>query len=57
MQQLLFALVVTVCPAHETCKDVIYEIYDSKQECENVIYERRIFNGNCYEVESIIHQK
>lgn len=57
MQQLLFALVVTVCPANETCKDVIYEIYDSKQECESIIYERRIFNGNCYEVESIIHQK
>jgi len=57
MQQLLFALVVTVCPAHETCKDVIYEVYDSKQECESVIYERRIFNSNCYEVESIIHQK
>lgn len=57
MQQLLFALVVTVCPAHETCKDVVYEIYESKRECETVIYERRVFNGNCYEVESIINQK
>lgn len=57
MQQLLFALVVTVCPAHEICKDVVYEIYESKRECETVIYERRIFNGNCYEVEGIIHQK
>ena len=54
MQQLLFALVVTICPAHEPCADVVYEVYDSKQECEHVIFERRIFTGNCYEVDSII---
>lgn len=57
MQQLLVALVLTVCPVHETCKDAVYEIYESKQECEAVIYEKRIFNGSCYEVENIIHQK
>lgn len=46
MQQLLSALVVTVCPAHETCKDVVYEIFESKRECKTIIYERRVFNGN-----------
>ncbi|WP_139356351.1 DUF1482 family protein [Izhakiella australiensis] len=57
MQQLLFALVVYTCPVHETCKDAIYETYESKEECETVIYEMRIFNGNCYEVESVIHKE
>ncbi|HFK4650122.1 TPA: DUF1482 family protein [Serratia marcescens] len=57
MQQLLFALVVSVCPAHEICKDVVYEVYESKQACDDAIFENRIFNGNCYEVEAKIHQK
>ncbi|THD51858.1 DUF1482 family protein [Enterobacteriaceae bacterium ML5] len=53
MHQLLFALVATICPAHQNCYEAIYEIYESKQECEKVIFEKRIFNGNCYEVEAI----
>ncbi|MDA5482143.1 DUF1482 family protein [Yersinia intermedia] len=57
MEQLLFALVVSVCPAHEVCKDVIYEVYDTRQECEKVVFEKRILNGNCYPVEEIIHSK
>lgn len=57
MQQLLFALVVTICPIHDGCADVIYDIFNSKSECEAIIYEKRIFNGGCYEVEAIIHQK
>ncbi|WP_145603105.1 DUF1482 family protein [Yersinia intermedia] len=57
MEQLLFALVVSVCPVHEVCKDVIYEVYDTRQECEKVVFEKRIFNGNCYPVEEIIHSK
>ncbi|MCB5312119.1 DUF1482 family protein [Yersinia intermedia] len=57
MEQLLFALVVSVCPAHEVCKDVIYEVYDTRQECEKEVFEKRIFNGNCYPVEKIIHSK
>ncbi|WP_208951688.1 DUF1482 family protein [Rahnella sp. ChDrAdgB13] len=55
MHQLLFALVVMSCSAHQECTDVIYDVYDSKQECEKVIFDKRIVNGNCYEVEAIQH--
>jgi len=57
MQQLLIALVITICPNSESCSDIIFDIYNTEQECELVIFEKRIFNGSCYEVESIIHQK
>ncbi|HGC8055381.1 DUF1482 family protein [Yersinia kristensenii] len=57
MEKLLFALVVSVCPAHEICRDIVYEVYDTQQECEKVIFENRLFNGNCYPVDAIIHQQ
>lgn len=57
MHQLLFALVATICPAHQTCFDAVYDVYDTKQKCEKVISDKRIFNGNCYEVEAIQHRE
>lgn len=51
----LFALVLTICSSTTNCTDVVKGIYDTKAECEQVIYEERYFNGNCYPVEKIVH--
>lgn len=56
MHPLLFALVIAHCPVHQECVDVVYDVYDSKQECEKVIFDNRIINGNCYVVEAIKHK-
>ncbi|MDI3359738.1 DUF1482 family protein [Lelliottia sp. V89_10] len=52
----LFALVLTICSSNSTdCTDVVKEVYDTQAQCEQVIYEERYFNANCYPVEKIIH--
>lgn len=51
----LFALVLTICSSSTNCSDVVKGVYDTQAECEQVIYEERYFNGNCYPVEKIIH--
>lgn len=56
MHDLMFALVISLCPAHGECKDGVVDVYDTKQEC---IIDRnnRHINGECYEVTGIIHQQ
>lgn len=51
----LFALVLTICSSGTNCTDVVKGVYDTKSQCEQVIYEQRYFNGSCYPVEKIIH--
>lgn len=49
----LFALVLTICSGND-CTDIVKGVYDTKPECEQVIYEERYFNASCYPVENII---
>lgn len=49
-----FALVIALCMPNTDCTDVVKGVYDTKAECEQVIYDERIFNAACYEVEAII---
>ncbi|SAF45874.1 DUF1482 family protein [Enterobacter kobei] len=51
----LFALVLTICSSSIECTEVVKEVYDTQAECNQVIYEERYFNANCYPVEKIIH--
>jgi hypothetical protein len=51
----LFALVLTICSSSTDCTNVVKDIYDTQAQCEQVIYEERYFNGNCYPVEKIVH--
>ncbi|WP_410173230.1 DUF1482 family protein [Enterobacter cloacae] len=51
----LFALVLTICSSTTNCSQVVKEIYDTEAQCNQVIYEHRYFNGDCFEVEKIIH--
>ena len=51
----LFALVLTLCSNSINCTEVVKEVYDTQAQCEQVIYEERYFNANCYSVEKIIH--
>lgn len=51
----LFALVLTICSSSTECTDVVKDVYDSQAECEQVIYEERYFNGNCFPVEKSVH--
>lgn len=47
----LFALVLTICSANTSCTDVVKDVYDTQAQCEQVIYDERYFNANCYPVE------
>lgn len=50
----LFALVLTICSSSINCTDVVKEVYDTQAQCEQVIYEERLFTANCYPVEKIV---
>ena len=50
----LFALVLTICSNSINCSEIVEEVYDTQAQCEQVIYEQRYFNGNCYPVEKIV---
>ncbi|HDC4620406.1 MULTISPECIES: DUF1482 family protein [Enterobacter] len=52
----LFALVLTICSSSIDCTEVVKEVYDSQAECNQAIYEERLFNGACYPVEKIVRQ-
>lgn len=52
----LFALVLTICSTSSTeCTDVVKEVYETEARCNQEIFDKRYFNGNCYPVEKIIH--
>lgn len=51
----LFALVLTICSSTTECTNVVKDVYDTQAQCEQIIYEERYFNGNCYPVEKIVH--
>lgn len=51
----LFALVLTICSASSDCTDAVKDIYDTRSQCEQVIYKERYLNASCYPVEGIIH--
>ncbi|MBL5911273.1 DUF1482 family protein [Enterobacter asburiae] len=50
----LFALVLTICSSSIDCTEVVKEVYDSQAECNQAIYEERLFNGECYPFEKIV---
>jgi hypothetical protein len=49
-----FALVIALCTPNTDCIDVVKNIFDTKAQCEQVIFDERIFNAACYEIEEII---
>lgn len=53
----LFTLVVAACsPAEINCEDGILTVFTSKEECERVIAEERIFNAQCIPVNGVARQ-
>lgn len=50
----LFALVLTICSSNTDCVDVIKGVYDTKSECELIIYQERYFNAECYPSDAVL---
>lgn len=51
-----WALVITLLAADGSRVDVVKDIFETKEKCNQVIFEERVFNGACYQVDKIIHQ-
>lgn len=51
-----WALVVILLASDGKSIEVVKGVYDSRGECNQVIFEERIFNGSCYPVEKIVRQ-
>lgn len=50
----LFALVLTICSNTTDCTDVIKGVYNTKSECEFIIYQERYFNAECYPSDAVL---
>lgn len=51
-----FVLVLTLCSSSTDCTEAVKEVYDSQAQCDQAIYEERIFNANCYLVQADFHE-
>ena len=51
----LFALVLSLLTAEGNSIDVIKDVYTTLDECNQVIFDERLFNGSCYPIDKIIH--
>ncbi|WP_442787941.1 DUF1482 family protein [Lelliottia sp. SL45] len=49
-------MVITLLAADGSRVDVVKDIFETKEKCNQVIFEERVFNGACYQVDKIIHQ-
>lgn len=52
----LFALVLTVAMTNGDYQDVVLDVYDSKQQCEQAAIDQKV-SGNCYPVEQIVRSE
>ncbi|WP_416135436.1 DUF1482 family protein [Enterobacter kobei] len=43
-----------ICSSNTDCIDVIKGVYDTKSECEFIIYQERYFNAECYPSDSFL---
>lgn len=51
-----FALALTICFNSTDCTEAIKDVYASEAQCNQAIYEERIFNANCYLVQPDFHE-
>ncbi len=51
-----FALALTICFNGTDCTEAIKDVYASEAQCNQAIYEERIFNANCYLVQPDFHE-
>jgi len=49
----LFALVLTIGMTNGECQDVVLDVYNSQQQCEQAAIEQKV-SGDCYPVERIV---
>ena len=49
----LFALVLTIGMTNGEFQDVVVDVYESQQQCEQAAVEQHV-TGNCYPVEKIV---
>ena len=49
----LFALVLTISMTNGEFQDVVLDVYDDQQQCEQAAIDQKV-SGNCYPVERII---
>lgn len=47
-----FALALTICFNSTDCTEAIKDVYATQIQCDQAIYEERLFNANCFKVES-----
>lgn len=51
----VFALVLSLLTAEGNNIDVIKDVYTTLDECNQVIFDERLFNGSCHPIDKIIH--
>ncbi len=51
-----FALALTICFNSTDCTEAIKDVYAMQIQCDQAIYEERLFNANCFKVESDFHE-
>lgn len=51
-----FALALTICFNSNDCTEAIKDVYATQSQCDQAIYEERLFNANCYKVDSDFHE-
>lgn len=51
-----FVLALTICFNSTDCTEAIKDVYASQAQCDQAIYEERIFNANCYIVHAGFHE-
>ncbi|EPB1856411.1 DUF1482 family protein [Escherichia coli] len=52
----LFALVLTISMTNGEFQDVVLDVYDDKQQCEQAAIDQKV-SGNCYPVERIVRNE
>lgn len=52
-----FALALTICFNSTDCTEAIKDVYATQIQCDQAIYEERIFNANCFKIESDFHEE
>jgi len=52
----LFGLVLTIGMTNGEFQDVVLDVYDSQQQCEQAAIDQKV-SGNCYPVEQIVRSE
>ncbi|WP_418936633.1 DUF1482 family protein [Leclercia adecarboxylata] len=48
-------LALTLCFSSTDCTEAIKDVYATQSQCDQAIYEERLFNANCYKIDSDFH--